>query len=70
LRTIGKKQTKKTIITMGKRPKPTHEMNNGAKAILGEISMLTKIYLYLVLELLHNNLPVFLFKFHNQLHTS
>ena len=41
-RTIGKKQTRKTIMTFGKRPNPSHEMNNGAKAIFGVISMLTK----------------------------
>merc|ERR1711991_558120 len=41
-RTMGKKQTRKTIMTFGRRPKPNHEMNNGAKAIFGVISILTK----------------------------
>src|SRR5262245_2531267 len=42
LSTIGKKQTRNTMITFGKRPKPNHEMNSGAKAILGTISRQTK----------------------------
>ena len=41
-RTMGKKQTRKTIMTFGRRPKPNQEMNNGAKAIFGVISILTK----------------------------
>src|SRR5687768_281357 len=42
LGTTGKKQTRKTMMTLGRRPKPNQEMNRGAKAILGVISMLTK----------------------------
>ena len=30
------------MITFGSRPNPSHEMNSGAKAIFGVISMLTK----------------------------
>ena len=40
--TIGKKQTRKTMITFGSRPKPSQEMKSGAKAIFGVISRLTK----------------------------
>jgi hypothetical protein len=40
--TIGKKQTKTTIITLGINPKPNQDINSGAKAILGVISILTK----------------------------
>src|SRR5512147_2542570 len=36
--TIGKKQTRKTMITLGSSPKPSQEMNSGAKAIFGVIS--------------------------------
>src|SRR6056297_3074769 len=39
--TMGKKQTRKTMITLGSSPKPSHEMNSGAKAIFGTISMQT-----------------------------
>ena len=39
---IGKKQTSTTMITLGNRPKPSQEMNKGANAILGTISMLRK----------------------------
>ncbi len=42
LRAIGKKQTSTTMITFGRRPKPSQEMNSGAKAIFGTISRLTK----------------------------
>src|SRR5262245_33178436 len=42
LSTIGKKQTRKTMITFGSSPKPIHEMKSGAKAILGVISRQTK----------------------------
>src|SRR5581483_4843773 len=42
LRTTGKKQTRMTMITLGRRPKPSQEMNSGAKAIFGVISRLTK----------------------------
>ena len=42
LSTIGKKQTRKTMMIFGSSPKPSHEMNNGAKAIFGTISTLTK----------------------------
>src|ERR1700736_3861335 len=42
LRTTGKKQTRMTMITLGRRPKPSHEMKSGAKAIFGVISRLTK----------------------------
>src|SRR5258708_25684970 len=42
LSTIGKKQTRNTMITFGNSPKPSHEMKIGAKAILGTISRLTK----------------------------
>ena len=41
-KTIGKKQTKTTIITLGNKPNPNQEINKGAKAILGVISILTK----------------------------
>src|SRR6476661_2092862 len=40
--TIGKKQTRKTMITFGRSPKPSQEMKIGAKAIFGVISRLTK----------------------------
>ena len=40
--TIGKKQTKTTIMTFGINPNPNQEINKGAKAILGVISILTK----------------------------
>src|SRR5215472_1750693 len=36
--TIGKKQTRNTMIIFGRRPKPSQEMKRGAKAILGVIS--------------------------------
>ena len=42
LSTIGKKQTRKTMITLGSSPKPSQEMKSGAKAIFGVISRLTK----------------------------
>ncbi len=42
LRTTGKKQTRMTMMTFGSMPKPSHEMNSGAKAIFGVISRLTK----------------------------
>src|SRR5215469_230154 len=42
LSTIGKKQTRNTMITFGNSPKPSHEMNSGAKAILGTIAMQTR----------------------------
>src|SRR5690242_14034915 len=38
LSTIGKKQTRNTMITFGNKPKPSHEMKSGANAILGVIS--------------------------------
>src|SRR5437763_11978654 len=41
LSTMGKKQTRKTMITLGSRPKPSQEMKSGAKAILGTISTQT-----------------------------
>ena len=40
--TIGKKQTRMTMITFGSMPKPSQEMKSGAKAIFGVISRLTK----------------------------
>src|SRR5262245_6269118 len=40
--TIGKKHTRKTMITFGSSPNPSQEMNKGANAILGTISTLTK----------------------------
>src|SRR5690348_9334608 len=40
--TIGKKHTRKTMITFGSRPKPSQEMKIGAKAIFGVISSETK----------------------------
>src|SRR5436190_24265468 len=42
LSTTGKKQTRKTMMTLGRRPKPSHDIKSGAKAILGVISRLTK----------------------------
>ena len=39
---MGKKQTRKTMMTLGKSPNPSHEMKSGANAILGTISRLTK----------------------------
>ena len=39
--TMGKKHTRKTMITLGSSPKPSHEMKSGAKAIFGTISMQT-----------------------------
>src|SRR5580700_4867395 len=42
LSATGKKQTSTTMITFGSRPKPSHEMNRGAKAIFGTISRLIK----------------------------
>src|SRR5258708_25693780 len=42
LSTIGKKQTRMTMITLGRRPKPSHEEKSGANAIFGVISRLTK----------------------------
>ena len=41
--TIGKKHTRKTMITFGSSPKPSHEMKIGAKAIFGTISRLTSV---------------------------
>ena len=40
--TMGKKHTRKTMITLGSSPNPSHEMKSGANAIFGVISMLTK----------------------------
>src|SRR5260370_35868415 len=36
--TIGKKQTRKTMMTFGSRPKPSQQTKSGQNAILGVIS--------------------------------
>ena len=38
---IGKKQTRKTTITLGVVPNPNQVTNSGAKAIFGTISSVT-----------------------------
>jgi hypothetical protein len=40
--TMGKKQTRMTMITLGSSPKPSQETKSGAKAIFGTISMETQ----------------------------
>ena len=57
-KTIGKKQTKTTIITFGNKPKPNQEMNNGAKAILGVISILTKKGYSVLLKIEENDIAI------------
>src|SRR4029079_16906387 len=42
LSTMGKKQTRKTMMTFGSNPNPSHEIKSGAKAIFGVISRQTK----------------------------
>ena len=42
LSTIGKKHTRNTMITFGRTPKPGYDMNSGANAIFGVISMETQ----------------------------